>query len=78
MTPIAMAMPPSDMMLEVMPNSRMKMNAMSTATGISMMTRSTLRTCSRKSSTMRLTTMDSSISARRSVIDGRLIRVVRS
>ena len=43
MTPMAMAIPPSDMMLEVMPNAFMQMNAMRTATGISMMIRRTLR-----------------------------------
>ncbi len=35
-SPIAMAMPPSDMMLAVMPMARNGMNAMSTATGIVM------------------------------------------
>ena len=77
-TPMAMAMPPSDMMFDVMSNIFMQMNAMSTATGISMMTRMTLRMCNRKMSTMMLTTTASSISAPLSVSTDATMMSLRS
>ncbi len=44
-----MAIPPSDMMLALMPNSRMGMNARSTAAGIVKMGMIALGMCQRKS-----------------------------
>ena len=46
--PTAIAMPPSDMMLELRPSRRIGMNAMATVTGIVMMGMSALGTCQRK------------------------------
>ncbi len=45
--PMAMAMPPRLMMLELMPSARMAMKAIRTPTGSMMMATSALRTCSR-------------------------------
>ena len=61
-SPIAMAMPPSDMMLAVMPSIRNGMNDTSTATGIVMTGISALGTCQRNSSTMKTTVRMTSIS----------------
>ena len=66
-TPMAMAMPASDMMLELMSRYRMKRNAVRTASGRGMVTMSTDRKCSRKTMLTSVTTIVSSINARRSV-----------
>ena len=78
MTPMAIAIPPRDMMLEVMPKSFMQMKAMRTATGISMMTLRTLRAWRRKSPTIRLTTSASSKSVFSSVFTAAVMRSLRS
>ena len=49
MAPMAMAMPPRLMMLELMPSQRMAMKAISTPTGSIRIATSALRTCSRNS-----------------------------
>ena len=59
--PMAMAMPPSDMMFELMPCPNMTRNAISTATGKMMMATSALRRCSRNARHTSATTMLSSM-----------------
>ena len=59
--PMAMAMPPSDMMFELMPCSNMTRNEISTATGKMMMATSALRRCSRNARHTSATTMLSSM-----------------
>src|ERR1035441_8698219 len=58
--PMAMAMPPSDMMLELMPWPNITSNAISTATGKIMIATSALRRCSRNRKQTSATTMLSS------------------
>ena len=69
MAPMATAMPPSDMMLAVSPWKNIGMNASSTPIGRVRIGTSALRTWSRNRKMMRLTTIISSISVRRSVVD---------
>ena len=76
--PMAIAMPPRLMMVELMPSACMAMNAISTPTGSMMMATSALRTCSRKTTQTSATMMLSSISVRLSVSIARLIRSERS
>ena len=61
MAPMAMAMPPSDMMLAVMPIPRKGMNAISTAIGIVSIGMSALGMCHKNSSTTSDTVMITSI-----------------
>ncbi len=77
-TPMAMAIPPSDMMLEVTPRSFMVMKEMRTAIGrVRTITRA-LWKWSRKTRMTRDTTIDSSVSARFRVWMARSIRSERS
>ena len=78
MAPTAMMMPPSDMMLEEMPNAWIRMNASITAIGRTRMATSELRMCSRKTMMTSATTMPSSMSACFSVSIPRPIRSERS
>ena len=77
-SPIAMAMPPSDMMLAVMPSIRNGMNDTSTATGMVMTGISALGTCHRNSSTMKTTVRMTSMSVSDTLLTARRIRSDRS
>ena len=66
-TPMAMAIPASDMMFELMSRYRMNRNAVRTASGSGMVTISTERKCSRKIMLTIVTTIVSSMRARRNV-----------
>ena len=68
---MAIAMPPSDMIVELMPSACIAMNAISTPTGSMMMATSALRTCTRKTMHTSATMMLSSISVRLSVSTAR-------
>ena len=76
--PMAMAMPPSDMMLELMPWPNMTRKEISTATGRMMMATSALRRCIRKARQTSATTMLSSRSFSSSVLTARSISALRS
>ena len=78
MAPMAMAMPPSDMMFAVRCIAANGMNESSTAVGSMMMATSALRRCQRKTTQTRLTMMLSSISFPRSVSMERRISCERS
>ena len=65
--PMAMAIPPSDMMLEVSPNQSIGTNDRMIAIGSVMIATSAERTCQRKTRQTSATTMLSSISFSRSV-----------
>ena len=75
---MAMAMPPSDMMLAVMPSARNGMNEISTATGIVMIGMIALGTCSRNSRTMKTTVRMTSTSVSETLLMARLISSERS
>ena len=76
--PIAIAMPPRLMIVELMPSACMAMNAISTPIGRLTMATSAERTCSRKTMQTRATIMLSSISVPFSVSMARFIRSERS
>ena len=76
--PMAMAMPPSDMMFELMPCPNITRNAINTATGKMMMATSALRRCNKKARQTSATTMLSSSSFSSSVLTARSISAVRS
>ena len=76
--PMAMAIPPSDMMFAVSPICFMGMKARTTATGRSSAGTRVERKWSRKRRITRVTTISSSISVRRSVSMLRRMRVDRS
>ena len=76
--PIAMAMPPSDMMFELRPCPYMIEMEASTAIGRMTIATSALRRCIRNSRQIRATTMLSSMSFVSSVRTARSIRAVRS
>ena len=65
--PMAMAIPPSDMMFEVRPSARIGMNESRIAIGSVMIATSAERTCQRKTRQTKATTMLSSMSFSRSV-----------
>ena len=77
-TPMAMAMPLSDMMFEVMPNCLIRMNEIRIEAGSGMVTIRMLRKCQRKTMWARATRRISSTSAVFSVAMVRSIRVLRS
>ena len=77
-SPIAMAMPPRLMMLELMPSARMQMNENSTASGSTTITTSAERACSRNSAHTSATMIDSSTSVSVSVSIARWISSERS
>ena len=62
MAPTAIAMPPSDMMFELIPMACMGTNEISTATGMVTMGMMALGTCHRKIRITRPTTINSSVS----------------
>ncbi len=76
--PMAMAMPPSDMMFELMPWPNMTRNAINTAMGRMTMATSALRKCSRNARQTSATTRLSSRSFSSSVLTARSISAVRS
>jgi len=76
--PIAMAMPPRDMMLALMPCSRMTTKAESTAIGVTITTISPERTWNRNTRHTSATTMNSSSSLRLRLSTARWISVERS
>ncbi len=78
MAPMAMAIPPSDMMLAFSPRTRMAMNAMRIPMGSVTIATSALRAWSRNSTVTSATISDSSISFSRSVWIARSIRSLRS
>ena len=78
MAPIAIAMPPSDMMFALMPCRYITMTASSTARGRVSTVTSADRTCSRKTAQTSATIAISSSSFRRSVSIERSISTVRS
>ena len=71
MAPMAMAMPPRDMMFELMPCAYMMMNEISTAMGRIRMATSALRKCSRNRMQTSATTRLSSNSFSSSVLTAR-------
>jgi hypothetical protein len=75
---MAMAIPASDMMFEVIPRYRMKRKAVSTASGIGIVTMRTDRRCSRKTTFTSVTTRASSVRARRRVWTARSMSWDRS
>jgi hypothetical protein len=75
---MAMAIPASDMMLDVIPRYRMKRKAVRTASGRGMVTISTERRWRRNRIFTRVTTTASSSSARFSVSAARAMRPERS
>ena len=75
---MAIAMPPSDMMLALMPCTRMTRKATSTPTGSDRMATSDERRCMRNSAQTTATTMNSSTSFSSSVAMARSIRPARS
>jgi hypothetical protein len=77
-TPIAMAIPASDMMLEVIPRYRMKRKAINTASGMGIVTIRTDRKWSRKRRFTSVTTTASSMSDRLRVATARSIKAERS
>jgi hypothetical protein len=77
-TPMAMAMPASDMMLDVIPRYRMKRKAVRRASGSGMVTIRTDRRWSSNRMFTRVTTTASSSSARLSVSAARAMRPERS
>ncbi len=76
--PMAMAMPPKDMMLEVSPSQSIGRNESRMAMGKVMIATRAERTCQRKTRQTRATTMLSSMSFSRSVSMDRLMRPLRS
>ena len=76
--PMAMAIPPNDMMLEVTCIHHIGMNDRMIAMGSVMIATSDERTCQRKTTQTSATTMLSSISFSRNVAIARLIRSLRS
>ncbi len=76
--PMAMAMPPSDMMFEVRFIHHIGMNERMIAIGRVMIATNAERTCQRKTTQTRATTMLSSINFSRSVEIARLIKSLRS
>ena len=78
MAPMAMAMPPSDMMFELIPCPNMIRNEMSTAIGRMMMATNALRRCIRNARHTSATTMLSSSSFSSSVLTARSMRALRS
>ncbi len=77
-TPIAIAIPPSDMMFDVMPKTRMRRNDVRIASGSGSVTMRIERKCSRKITCASVTRRISSRSARRSVPTAREISAERS
>ncbi len=77
-SPMAMAIPPSDMMFAVIPSIRNGMNEMSTATGMVMTGMSALGTCHRKSSTMKTTVRMTSMSVSETLLMALRMRSDRS
>ena len=77
-TPMAMAIPASDMMFEVMPRYRMNRNAVRTASGMGMVTIRTERRWSRNRMLTRVTTAASSSRERLRVSAARRINAERS
>ncbi len=77
-SPIAMAIPPSDMMFALIPSARNGMNATSTATGIVMIGMIALGMCSRNSRTMNTTMSTTSTSVSLTLPIARRIRSERS
>ena len=77
-SPIAIAMPPSDMMFADIPNARNGMNATSTATGMVMSGMSALGRCLRKSSTTNATVSTTSTSVSLTLSIARRISAERS
>ncbi len=75
---MAIAMPPRDMMLEVMPICFMVMKAISTAMGSVRTMTIALGKCRRNTSITRETITDSSVNARFKVCTARSIRSERS
>ena len=78
MAPIATAMPPSDMMLAVMPESCMGMNARITVSGIAVIGMMALGKCHKKIKITRLTMTSSSMSVCFRLSTERSIRSERS
>ena len=78
MAPMAIAMPPRLMMLELMPSRRMAMKAIKMPTGSIKMATNALRTCIRNTTQTTATISDSSISVRLSVSMARLMSSERS
>jgi len=76
--PIAIAMPPSDMMFALMPCQRMIRNAAITPSGSAMMATSAERRCHRKIAQTAATTMNSSISFAERLSMARSISALRS
>ncbi len=76
--PMAMAMPPSDMIVAGTPSSRIGMKAASTARGRERIGSSALRRCSRKSAMTAATTIISSTRVCRSVSMARSMSAARS
>ena len=76
--PMAMAMPPRDMMLEVSPSQSIGRKDSKMAMGSVMIATSAERTCQRKTRHTRATTMLSSMSFSRKVSMDRLMRPLRS
>ena len=76
--PIAIAMPPSDMMLALMPCARMTMKAEATASGVTITTISPERTWYRNRRHTSATTMNSSSSLRFRLSTARWISEPRS
>ena len=78
MAPMAMAIPPSDMMVELIPSQYIMMKAISTPMGSMTMATSALRRCSRNSKQTRMTIMDSSTSVLSRLATARSIKSPRS
>ena len=76
--PMAIAMPPSDMMFELIPWPNMTRNEINTAIGRMRIATKALRRCSRNARQTSATTMLSSISFSSSVFTARSMRAVRS
>ena len=76
--PTAIAMPPSDMMLALMPCWRMTMKAISTPSGSEMIATSEERRCHRNSAHTSATTMNSSTSLWLRLSMARSISALRS
>jgi hypothetical protein len=76
--PIAMAIPPNDMILELMPWRYITVNEIRIAMGKMMIATSALRKCSKNAMQTSATTMLSSTSFRSSVATARSINAVRS
>jgi hypothetical protein len=77
-TPIAMAIPESDIKFDVMPMKYMNRNDVNTASGSGIVTIRIERKCARKMMWARVTRISSSMSARSSVPVARWISCVRS